>query len=137
MFSKLSMTWTVRPHATPWATLEAWWWVSKFDHDGSSASAADATPGGTPARPPWPGPSRLPGLAASRSRPTRRRSRSQEPVRWPRTLIGSIVLRKPAQTTVTLPAVVAEHAPPEIQPESLTFWKLGDPPLEQGKPTPR
>jgi hypothetical protein len=42
---------------------------------------------------------------------------------------GSIVLTKPATTTIVLPTGVAEELPANAKPEIFTLWKLGDPPL--------
>ena len=43
---------------------------------------------------------------------------------------GSIVLSKPATTTVALPAGVAEDVPQGLAAETKVLWQLGDPPLE-------
>ncbi len=47
-------------------------------------------------------------------------------------LTGTIVLPgSPPKITVTLPADVAEVIPYDIEPETTTLWRLGDPPLEK------
>lgn len=43
---------------------------------------------------------------------------------------GSIVLAKPAVTTVDLPENVAEDIPKNLRPELRTLWRLGEPPLD-------
>ncbi len=43
---------------------------------------------------------------------------------------GSIVLSKPATTTVALPTGVAEDVPQGLAAETKVLWQLGDPPLE-------
>lgn len=43
---------------------------------------------------------------------------------------GSLVLFKPATTTMDLPFGVAEETPESIVPEIKILWQMGDPPLE-------
>jgi len=43
---------------------------------------------------------------------------------------GSIVLTKPAKTSIQLPVDVAEHVPDHIPTETRTLWQIGDPALE-------
>ncbi len=44
-------------------------------------------------------------------------------------MTGQIVLSKPATSTMQLPANVAQDIPSPPEPEIVTLWKLGDPPL--------
>jgi hypothetical protein len=46
-------------------------------------------------------------------------------------MAGSIVWSKPATVTMQLPPDVADEIVNPPQPEIVTFWKLGDPPLEE------
>lgn len=44
---------------------------------------------------------------------------------------GSLVLSKPATTTIDLPVGVAEDIPDDLPPEITTLWRLGEPSLER------
>ena len=45
-------------------------------------------------------------------------------------LAGMVVLGRPSTATIKFPTDIAEVLPENCGPETVTLWKLGDPPLE-------